>query len=225
MGHEVTLFAGCDSETSATLIPITRRALRLDHTVRDVIAPTITLVEEVMRRAASFDVIHAHLDYLHLPVFGRQRVPFLTTAHGRLDLPDHAPVFRAFAEAPFVSISHARQPLAFLNWLATIPHGVPDDRFCANLASGGYLAFLGRMTREKRPYRGIRIARMAGMTLRIAAKVDDRDRDYFETEVRPLLADPDVEFVGEISDREKGDFLGKRRACSSRSTGRSPSGW
>ena len=213
-GHEVTLFAAGDARTAATLVPIVARALRLDPSVRDPNAPATLLLETVARRAAEFDVLHFHLDYLPFPLFSRQPVPWLSTLHGRLDLPELGPVFDAFPAAPVVSISdHQRLPLPQANWAGTVMHGLPRDLLTPQPGiAPEYLAFLGRICPEKRPDRAIRIAAQAGMRLRIAAKVDRVDEDYFANEIRPLLALPNVEFIGEISDREKPAFLSGAKA-------------
>ena len=214
MGHDVTLFATGDARTDAALVPIVPRALRLDASVRDHNAPTVLLLETVLRRAAEFDVLHFHLDYLPFPLFSRQPVPWLTTLHGRLDLPELVPVFDAFPGAPVVTISdHQRGPLPRASWAGTVLHGLPRDLLTPQPGIvPDYLAFLGRICPEKRPDRAIRIAALAGMKLRIAAKVDRVDEEYFAREIRPLLDLPNVEFIGEISDREKPAFLSGAKA-------------
>jgi glycosyltransferase involved in cell wall biosynthesis len=210
MGHEVTLFASGDSCTSAELVPCTPRALRLDRDSIDDVAHHVRMVEEVFRRAADFDVIHFHIDYLHLPLASRCGVPYLTTQHGRMDIPDLAPLYRTFPDAPLVSISDAqRAALPGGNWLRTIYHGLPPDLFTFQPAQGKYLAFLGRLSREKRPDRAVDIARQLGMPLKIAAKLDKRDAAYYERHILPLLDDPMVEYVGEIGEQDKGRFLGE----------------
>jgi len=209
LGHEVTLFASGDSSTSANLVPIVPKGLRLDPTIRDNVAAHILMLDEVSKRAEDFDIIHVHIDHLHLPLFTHRQLPFLTTQHGRLDLPELVPMFRRFKDAPFVSISHAqRRPLPFLRWLGTVHHGLPNDLLHLNPRPGNYLAFLGRISPEKGPDRAIRIADRAGMKLKIAAKVDRADQAYFEAIVEPMLRQPHVEYVGEITEREKTDFLG-----------------
>lgn len=210
MGHEVSLFASGDSATAATLEPGCPRALRLDPTIRDHLAPLLTMLERVARRADDFDVIHLHCDYLGYPLLGRAGVPFLATLHGRLDLPELRPLYAAFADVPVVSISDAqREPLPQANYLATVHHGLPERLLLPGSGSGGYLAFLGRLSPEKAPDRAIRIAARAGMRLKIAAKIDRADRDYFKEEIEPLLAQPHVEFIGEISEHDKAEFLGE----------------
>ncbi len=206
-GHEVTLFASGDSETSARLVPCVPQALRLSG-ARDTLAPHVLMVERVLQMAHEFDVVHFHIDYLHLPLMRRAGVPYLTTLHGRLDLPEIYPFYKEFREAPFVSISEAqRKPLPFLNWLGTVHHGLPRDLYRPSYEPGKYLAFLGRISPEKRPDRAIELAERVGIRLLMAAKVDRADEEYFEEVIRPRLRSPWVEFVGEISDREKQDFL------------------
>jgi len=210
-GHEVTLFASGDSETAADLVPVVPRALRLGGGVRDPIAPHVYMVEIVSRRAAEFDLIHVHFDHLHLPLFRHRGLPFLTTLHGRLDMPELQPLFDTFRDAPFVSISNAqRAPLPSARWIGTVYHGLPQDLMSPSYEPGRYLAFLGRISPEKGPDRAIRIAAEAGLPLKIAAKIDRVDVDYWESVVRPLLQAHSglVEYVGEISDREKQAFLG-----------------
>jgi glycosyltransferase involved in cell wall biosynthesis len=214
LGHDVTLFASGDSVTDAALDPVCPRALRLDPACRDPRAPQALLLERVARRAAEFDVIHFHADWMHLPLFSRLGVPFLTTAHGRLDLAETAAVLRRFDWTPLVSISDAqREPVPGANWLGTVHHGLPDGllRPCS-APSGGYLAFLGRISPEKQPHVAIRLARAAGWPIRLAAKVDAASQGYFDAVVRPLLGQPGVEFIGEISEGQKAEFLGNAAA-------------
>ena len=214
LGHEVTLFASGDSETTAELEAIWPRALRLDPSVRDSIAPHMLLMETVRRRADEFDVLHFHLDYWPFSLFSRQRTPFLTTVHGRLDLPEYQPLYSAFPTVPVVSISdNQRRPLPQANFVGTVHHGLPANLLTPQPgATQGYLAFLGRIAPEKGPDRAIRIARACGIPLKIAAKVDKVDREYFETVIRPMLAGGGVEMIGEISDREKPAFLSGAQA-------------
>ena len=209
MGHEVTLFASGDSVTTATLEPGCARALRLDPTVRDSVAPLLAMLEGVAQRARDFDVVHLHCDYLGYPVLRRTGVPFLATLHGRLDLPELRSLYRVFSDVPVVSISNSqRGPLPEAGFVATVYHGLPEQLLLPGNGSGGYLAFLGRISPEKAPDRAIRIAAQAGMQLKIAAKIDRVDRDYFKAEIEPLLAQPHVEFIGEIGEHEKAEFLG-----------------
>ncbi len=209
LGHDVTLFASGDSITSARLHPVWPRALRLDPAIRDPIAPHMLLMEEVRRQAEDFDVLHFHMDYWPFSMFSRQRVPFVTTLHGRLDLPELQPVFDTFPNVPVVSISHSqRRPLPQAHYVATVHHGLPDKAIAPVPGiKPEYLAFLGRIAPEKGPDRAIRIARACGIPLKIAAKVDKVDQHYFETVIRPMLDGPGVEMIGEISEAEKPAFL------------------
>jgi glycosyltransferase involved in cell wall biosynthesis len=213
LGHDVTLFASGDSLTAARLVPIGDEALRLSSHVTDPIAPHVLMFEQVAQRAHEFDIIHFHTDYLHFPLARRLEVPHVTTLHGRLDLPELDPLYREFADMPVVSVSdNQRLPLPFARWAGTVHHGLPEDRYHLAGGDGGYLAFLGRISPEKRPDRAIEIARRVGIPLRIAAKVSADDEAYFRREIAPLLDDPLVEFVGEIGDNEKQLFLGNARA-------------
>ena len=208
MGHDVTLFASGDSRTSAKLAPMWPCALRFDATIRDAIAPHMLMLEQVCQRADEFDVLHCHLDYWPFSVFSRQDTPFLTTLHGRLDLPELRPVYECFPNVPLVSISDAqRLPLPDSNFIATVQHGLPLDLLRPRNVAPSYLAFLGRICPEKRPDRAIRIARAAGIPLKIAAKVDRVDEAYFRDTIRPMIDGRNVELIGEISDAEKPDFL------------------
>jgi glycosyltransferase involved in cell wall biosynthesis len=212
-GHDVTLFASGDSVTAARLIAACRRSLRLDKDCVDQLAHQVVLLEKVFRQAGEFDVIHFHVDYTHFPLSRRSPLPHVTTLHGRLDIPDLIPLYLEFPEMPLVSISNAqREPLLWVNWLATVYHGLPEGLYRFRKERGTYFAFLGRICPEKRVDRAIEIAKRAGMPLKIAAKVDLVDRDYFETAIRPLLRDPLVEYVGEIGEQEKGEFLGNAYA-------------
>lgn len=208
LGHDVTLFASGDSITSAKLEAMWPRALRLDDSVRDPFALHILMLERVRQRTHEFDLLHFHLDYFPFSLFSRQGVPFVTTLHGRLDLPEHQPLFRTFSSIPVISVSNSqRRPLPQAGWVGTIYHGLPERLLMPRPVGPSYLAFLGRIAPEKAVDRAIRIARQAGVPLKIAAKVDKVDRRYFEEEIRPLLDGPDVEHIGEISDAEKSDFL------------------
>jgi glycosyltransferase involved in cell wall biosynthesis len=214
LGHDVTLFASGDSVTSARLEPSWPRALRLDPTIRDTMAPHMLLLEQVRRVADEFDVLHFHLDYLPFPLFNELATPFVTTLHGRLDLPELQPVFDAFPHAPVVSISDSqRQPLPQANWLNTIYHGLPEQLLTPQPhRKPEYLAFLGRICPEKRVDTAIRIAAQSGLPLKIAAKVDKADQDYFKAEIEPLLSQAHVEFVGEINEAQKPEFLSGAKA-------------
>jgi glycosyltransferase involved in cell wall biosynthesis len=213
MGHDVTLFASGDSVTSATLAPMRQEALRLDPTVKDWVATYMRMVELIYRRADEFDILHFHIDYFPLALFSRQRTPFLTTLHGRLDLPEFKDVYELYPDAPFVSISNAqRRPIPRLNWVRTVQHGMPARLLTPRPVKPSYVAFLGRISPEKGVDRAIRIAGRAGVPLKIAAKVDNADREYFEAEIKPLLSLPHVEFIGEIDDSQKPEFLSGARA-------------
>jgi glycosyltransferase involved in cell wall biosynthesis len=209
LGHDVTLFASGDSKTSAKLEAVWPQALRLDPTIRDTVGPHMLLMEEVRRRAAEFDVLHFHIDYYPFSLFSRQAVPQLTTLHGRLDLPELAPIFKAFSDVPVVSISdNQRNPLPQANWLTTVHHGLPVDLLTPRKdIEPSYLAFLGRISPEKRVDTAIRIAQQCGMKIKIAAKLDKADRAYYEEHIKPLMALPHVEYIGEISESEKAEFL------------------
>ena len=209
MGHDVTLFASGDSITAAKLDAMRPQALRLDPSVKDWIAYYMRMMELVRRRAHEFDVLHFHTDYFPSSLFSRQTTPFLTTLHGRLDLPEFADVYTLFPEVPMVSISdNQRTPLPDLNWTATVLHGLPRDVLTPRPVKQSYLAFLGRISPEKGIEAAIRIAGAVGMTLRVAAKVDNADREYFDRAIAPLLkVNPNVEFIGEINDGQKPDFL------------------
>jgi len=207
-GHEVTLFASGDSETKAHLVAACRRSLRMDKHCVDRLAHHMLMLENVVQRAAEFDIVHFHTDYLHFPLSRREQITHVTTLHGRLDLPDLVPVYQEFREMPVISISNVqREPLPWANWQATVYHGLPADMYQFRDKTGTYLAFLGRVSPEKRVDRAIEIAKQVGIPLKLAAKVDRVDKDYFETVVEPLLRHPFVEFVGEIGEGEKEEFL------------------
>ncbi|MBV8614563.1 MAG: glycosyltransferase family 4 protein [Acetobacteraceae bacterium] len=209
LGHDVTLFATGDSVTSATLAPMRDQAIRLDPNVRDWVAYYMRMMELVRRRADEFDVLHFHSDYYPLSLFSRQRTPFVTTLHGRLDLPEFKMIYETFPDAPFVSISDSqRAPIQGLNWVRTVLHGNPENLLTPRPAKQDYFAFLGRISPEKRVDRAIRIAEAAGVTLKIAAKIDAADKKYWEGQIKPLVdRSPHVEFIGEINDAQKPDFL------------------
>jgi glycosyltransferase involved in cell wall biosynthesis len=214
LGHEVTLFASADSVTAAELVSCASMALRLDGNVRDPIPYYMLMLDRVRRLAEEFEILHFHIDQFHFPLFRQMADRTVTTLHGRQDVPDLKPLYLGFSEMPLVSISNAqRQPIGNANFVETIHHGIP-----ANLHTpiynprGGYVAFLGRISPEKRPDRAIRIARALGIRLKIAAKVDKVDEAYFRQEIAPLLDDPGVEFIGEIDERSKTQFLGEALA-------------
>jgi glycosyltransferase involved in cell wall biosynthesis len=212
-GHDVTLFASGDSETRARLIAGSHRSLRLDKRCVDQLAHHVLLLERVLERADLFDLIHWHVDYLHYPLSRRSPRPHVTTLHGRLDLPDLVPLYREFRDVPLVSISNAqREPFPSVNWRGTVYHGLPPDLYTFRPEAGSYLAFLGRVSPEKRVDRAIEIARRVGIPIWIAAKVDDVDRAYFENVIEPMLRTADAEYVGEIGQGEKDDFLGNAYA-------------
>src|SRR5215467_9415064 len=213
LGHDVTLFASGDSVTEARLIASCERSLRKNERCKDPVAREVLLVDHVIEHVNEFDLIHFHTGYLHFPVCRYLPVPHVTTLHGRLDLPDLVPVFDRFRNEPVVSISDAqRQPLPWANWQTTIYHGLPNDLFAFQPNQGDYLAFLGRISPEKRVDRAIEIAKSASMPLKIAAKVDRADRRYFKRQIEPLLTQSHVEWVGEISDQQKNEFLGNAYA-------------
>ncbi len=212
-GHDVTLFASGDSVTTARLESVWPRALRLDPSVRDPLVPIMLQLEHVYRHAEDFDILHFHMDYLPNSLFGRQRVPFVTTLHGRLDLPELQPMFDAFPDVPLVSISESqRRPRPKAKWIDTVLHGLPEDLLSPQPVEPSYLAFLGRIAPEKCPDRAIRIAQRCGVPLRLAAKVDKADRAYFETTIEPMLTPGEAELIGEINDAQKANFLSGARA-------------
>lgn len=208
MGHEVSLFASSDSNTKAKLRGISQRALRLDSSVKDPLAHHILLLERVLKETDKFDIIHFHIDYIHFPCVRRIDTAHVTTLHGRLDIPDLKPLYEEFKDIPLVSISnYQRHPLSFARWVGTVYHGLPEDLYTPKFSPGSYLAFLGRISPEKRPDRAIEIAKRAGIPLKIAAKIDKADRDYYDNCIKPLLDHPLIEFIGEVGDREKNEFL------------------
>ncbi|RLT27924.1 MAG: glycosyltransferase family 4 protein [Chloroflexi bacterium] len=212
-GHEVTLFATADSRTSGHLVPMARMGLRLDPNCTDPIAVHLAMLEEVSRQIETFDVMHFHTSYLHFPLVRRQSMAHLTTQHGRLDFPEFVALHREFADLPMVSISESqRLPLAGIDWRGTVYHGLPSDLYHQGPGNGGYLAFMGRFSPEKGFHDAVEMARRIGMPLRVAAKIEPINQDYFDEVVRPLLLDPLVDWVGEVSDAEKQDFLGNAAA-------------
>ncbi|HEX4340294.1 MAG TPA: glycosyltransferase family 4 protein [Polyangiaceae bacterium] len=213
MGHDVTLFASGDSETAARLQAQCAQALRLDEKCVDPLARHVLMIERVAAWESEFDVIHFHTDYLHFPLARRMTVPHLTTLHGRLDIADLAPVYDEFGDIPVVSISDAqRRPLPQAGWLSTVHHGLPKDLLGFNPEPEGYFAFVGRISPEKRVDRAIEIATALGVPLKIAAKVDKVDLEYFKEKIEPMLDHHLVEFVGEIGEAEKSAFMGGARA-------------
>jgi len=208
LGHEVTLFASGDSVTRAKLVPAWPRSLRLGRPATDPMAAQAALLEAVAKHAGEFDVIHAHIDWIHLPLLSRLGIPFVTTSHGRLDLPGFPNLVRSFPKAPFVSISdNQRVPLPGANWLGTIYHGLPANALRPCFEPGAYLAFLGRLTPAKGPDVAIRIARAAGMPLRIAAKIPRAEGRYFKEKLQPQIDGDQIKVVGEVDDGAKKKFL------------------
>jgi glycosyltransferase involved in cell wall biosynthesis len=213
LGHDVTLFASGDSVTSAKLEPMWPRALRLDDSVRDPMALHMAMLERVRQRADEFDILHFHLDYFPFSTFSRQSTPFVTTMHGRLDLPEHQTVFDSFGSVPVVSISDAqRGPVPQARWVQTVHHGLPEHLLGPRPVKPSYLAVLGRIAPEKAIDQAIRIAVRCNLPLKIAAKVDRADREYYEQQIRPLMDLPGIEYIGEIADREKAEFLSGAQA-------------
>ncbi len=214
IGHDVVLFASGDSKTKAKLVPCVPEAIRLSRYLSDPLVHHLLMIDTVSRCADEFDIIHFHIDHLQFPLFKDRPNLTVTTLHGRQDLDDHIELYRVFSNMPLVSISHdQRRPLPPVRWVGNVYHGLPTDLLSPNYEiSDGYLAFLGRLCPEKRPDRAIEIAKRSGIPLKIAAKVDSVDVDYFDTNIRPLLDNPLIEFVGEINDEEKNDFLGNSLA-------------
>lgn len=209
-GHDVTLFASGNSRTSAKLDATWPRALRLDGSVRDPNALHMVMLERVRQKCDNeeFDFLHFHLDYYPWSLFQRQPTPFVTTLHGRLDLPEHQPVFNTFSAVPVISISNAqRRPVPQAKWVRTIHHGMPENLLTPRPVTPSYLAVLGRIAPEKGVDRAIKIAIRCGIPLKIAAKVDRADEEYYEAVIRPLMDHPLVEYIGEIGDHEKSEFL------------------
>ncbi len=213
LGHEVTLYASGDSQTSAELVSICPRSLRLDESSIDNLAHHMVMLEKLSQERDRYDVIHFHIDYLHFLSSRLLGLPQLTTLHGRLDIPDLQNLFDHFGDMPVVSISDAqRLPLPQANWIGTVPHGMPLDLLEFVRDPSDYLAFVGRISPEKRVDRAIEIAKAVGLPLKIAAKISKADQAYFDEQIKPLLAHPLVEFVGEISEPQKGEFVGRARA-------------
>jgi glycosyltransferase involved in cell wall biosynthesis len=212
-GHDVTLFASGDSMTTARLVSVCERSLRRVPNCVDQVAHHVLMVEQVMAERENFDLIHFHIDYLHYPASRWLNVPQVSTLHGRLDIPDLQPLYRNYKDMPVVSISDAqRDPLPWVNWQGTVHHGMPIDLFSLYPEPGKYLAFLGRTSPEKGLDKAIEIAKSCDMPLKIAAKIDRVDVEYFNTVIKPLLKHPLIEFVGEIGYPEKCDFLGNAAA-------------
>lgn len=209
-GHDVTLFASGDSQTSARLVPMWPCASRLDPHSIDPVAAQVAMLEYVVQHAHSFDIIHSHVDYYTFPFVRRSRTPIVTTLHGRLDIPELEPLFRLYGDVPVVSISASqREPLRDLavNWAANVYNGIFTEYFTFGERPGSYLVFLGRICPEKRPDRAVAIARATGMRLKVAAKIDKVDREYYETTIAPLFADPLVEYIGEVDEQAKATLL------------------
>ena len=226
LGHDVTLFASGDSSTRAKLQAVWPRALRLDENIRDYLAPHMLMLEQLARRSDEFDVVHLHVDYLGYGLLRRLDLPYVTTLHGRLDLPELQPIYDLFTDAPVISISDSqREPLPQANYIATVHHGLPERLLLPAFGAGGYLAFIGRISPEKAPDAAIRIAAAAGMKLKIAAKVDKVDQAYFEQRIEPLLSQPHVEFLGEIGEDQKAEFLGNAAGMLFPIAWREPLGW
>jgi glycosyltransferase involved in cell wall biosynthesis len=212
-GHEVTLFASGDSITAAHLIAGCRKSLRLEKGVADPLAHHILMLEKIWQQADRFEIIHNHLDYLSFPMIKRIGTPAVTTLHGRLDIPDLLPLYRKFKQTRLISISDSqREPIPWANWQDTVYHGLPVELYKPCLDPSGYLAFIGRVSPEKRVDRAIEIAHRSGRRLKIAAKIDRVDRDYYQTKIAPMLRGSDIEFIGEISESEKNTFLGNASA-------------
>ena len=213
MGHDVTLYASGDSRTSATLRPICDRALRLSKSCSEPHAEHVYLAERVFQESAQFDLVHSHIDYLAFPLLRRMQTPHVTTLHGRLDIPNLRSLFGEFNDEPVISISnYQRRPLPGASWQGTVYHGLPTDLYRFHDRPGNYLAFLGRVSQEKRLDFAIQIARRSGLLLKIAAKVDKADQKYFDAVIKPLLQQDGIEFIGEIGESEKNDFLGNALA-------------
>lgn len=214
LGHEVTLYASGDSVTNARLRPMCPKAIRLSKDWIDPVADHILLAEQVFQESKEFDIVHSHIDYLPFPIYRRMKVPHLTTLHGRLDLSNLSNLYREFIDIPLVSISQSqREPLFWANWQGTVYHGIPENYYHFQARPGKYLAFLGRISPEKRLDTAIAISKASRIPLKIAAKIDNVDRAYYETKIEPLMRnEPLIEFLGEINDEEKNSFLGNALA-------------
>jgi glycosyltransferase involved in cell wall biosynthesis len=213
-GHDVTLFASGDSQTAARLVPVVDHALRLDPDSIDPLAHHILMLERIRRAARDFDILHFHIDYVHFPVSRHLGVPHITTLHGRLNIKDLSPLYDEFTDMPVVSISNSqRAPLPQANWVGNVYHGLPPDLFSPRLdAPGDYLVFIGRISPEKRVDRAVEIARRAKLPLRVAAKISRVDETYFHDEIAPLFEEPFVQFLGEVTDAQKGPLIAGARA-------------
>lgn len=212
-GHDVTLFASGDSTTNARLVAVCERSLRLDTTCEDQLVHHIAMLQRVLDESDKFDLVHFHIDYIHFPISRLMQLPHVTTLHGRLNIPDLQPFYKIFRDMPLISISHAqRTPLADVNWVGNVYHGLQSDLFVPNYKPGNYLAFLGRISKEKGLDRAIDIALRTGFPLKVAAKIDKNDEEYYENHLRKKMDHPLIEFVGEISENEKNDFLGNAAA-------------
>ena len=212
-GHDVTLFASGDSRTLATLVPICPRALRLDAGSIDALAHHTLMIERVRRMAGHFDMVHFHIDYVHFPVSRHGQYTHVTTLHGRLDIPDLQSLYDEFSDMPVISISDAqRAPLPQAGWIGTVHHGLPVNLLPLSTAPSDYLAFVGRISPEKRVDRAVEIAHRSGLPLRVAAKIDRADREYFDQQIAPLFEEPFVEYLGEVDDSGKAALLGGARA-------------
>jgi glycosyltransferase involved in cell wall biosynthesis len=214
MGHEVTLFASGDSQTRAELVSCVPQALRLVDGAHNLVPHHLSMVEQVRRRLADFDIVHFHIDLFHYPAILTWDTPTVTTLHGRLDIPDLQKCYRTFSQVPLVSISdNQRLPMPPVNWIETVYHGLPPEMLPYNAEGGDYLVFLGRISPEKRPDRAIEIAVRSGRPLKIAAKIDNVDQAYWETKIRPLVEAHDtIEYIGEVNETQKARLLGKAGA-------------
>lgn len=213
LGHDVTLYAAGNSRTGARLVQCCPQALRLDPQCLDPLAVHFLMLEQVFRDSPRYDIVHYHVDYLHYPLSRRMDTAHVTTLHGRLDIPQLRPLYEEYGDMPAVSISNAQRfPLPMANWQGTVHHGLPEGLYRLHDEPGSYLAFLGRVSPEKRLDRAVQIARRTGMRLRIAAKIDKADQNYFDQHLRPLLDHPLIEFIGEVGDQDKDAFLGHAAA-------------